>query len=320
MNNKINMYLMILTWGIISAETLRVGGSGNYSTILSAIDAASNGDTILVASGTYIESLSIKKSGLTIIGQGYDNTLIYNGSNGVKVEADVGVFISGFKIESTDYQAVHVDNSSSSTFEKCVFKSGMASGATSDIAAVLVRNTGSHKIIFNNCIFRESFNGIAVISGNPDSGTEVRNSIFYKNTSRAARVDNSSTNLSITNSIIFDNTDTFYNAGSLTSAYNLFYENTSNSTQYHGSLGIINSDPKFVDITKGYSLQSTSPCIDKGNPTTSQNDPDGSRNDIGVYGGPYTWSSGPAVTSLSISSSTVQQGTSVTITGTAKSN
>ena len=76
---------------------------------------------------------------------------------------------------------------------------------------------------------------------------------------------------------------------------------------------------KFNDLSKGYSTSATSPLIDAGNPSSIYNDFDGSRNDIGVYGGPYTWSVGPAITSLSISSNSVQQGATITITGTAKS-
>ena len=44
----------------------------------------------------------------------------------------------------------------------------------------------------------------------------------------------------------------------------------------------INADPK---VNGDGSLQSTSPCIDKGPPGAQYNDHDGSRNDIGGSGG-----------------------------------
>ena len=57
---------------------LYVGGNGpgNYTTIQSAIEAASPGDTIFVYSGTYNESIIINKKQLTLIGQDKNTTLI----------------------------------------------------------------------------------------------------------------------------------------------------------------------------------------------------------------------------------------------------
>ena len=51
--------------------------------------------------------------------------------------------------------------------------------------------------------------------------------------------------------------------------------------------GNINADPLFVDAENGdYHLQNSSPCIDAGNPDAQYNDIDGSRNNMGAYGGP----------------------------------
>ena len=67
-------------------------------------------------------------------------------------------------------------------------------------------------------------------------------------------------------------------------------------------IGNIDIDPMFVDSTNGdWHLQSISPCIDAGDPTSQYNDPEDPnnpgyamwpaqgtiRNDMGVYGGPY---------------------------------
>ncbi|RLC57446.1 MAG: hypothetical protein DRH89_03480, partial [Candidatus Cloacimonadota bacterium] len=61
--------------------------------------------------------------------------------------------------------------------------------------------------------------------------------------------------------------------------------------------GNIDENPLFVAPTAGdgngydglaadWSLQTGSPCINAGNPDAMYNDPDGSRNDMGAYGGP----------------------------------
>ncbi len=60
----------------------------------------------------------------------------------------------------------------------------------------------------------------------------------------------------------------------------------------HGTVnwldGNINSNPLFINPEGGdFRLQSGSPCIDKGDSSSIYNDFDGSRNDMGAYGGPY---------------------------------
>jgi len=47
--------------------------------------------------------------------------------------------------------------------------------------------------------------------------------------------------------------------------------------------GEISADPRFRDAV--YHLEEGSPCIDAGHPGPAYNDPDGSRNDMGAYGG-----------------------------------
>jgi len=81
-------------------DILYVGGSGpgNYSTIQDAIDAASEGDTIFVYSGTYYESLQIDKT-VTLTGEDKNNTFIDGDGSGnvVDVTAD-SVNINGFTV------------------------------------------------------------------------------------------------------------------------------------------------------------------------------------------------------------------------------
>jgi nitrous oxidase accessory protein len=57
-------------------------GSGNYSTIQSAIDAANPGDTVYVYSGLYYENVLIEKDNIRLIGEDKYDTFI-DGSTGV---------------------------------------------------------------------------------------------------------------------------------------------------------------------------------------------------------------------------------------------
>ena len=68
-------------------------------------------------------------------------------------------------------------------------------------------------------------------------------------------------------------------------SYDLFYDGSS-----HGIEGVVPGptslivDPEFADDV--YHLANGSPAVDAGQPSPTQNDPDGSRNDMGAYGGP----------------------------------
>ncbi len=51
--------------------------------------------------------------------------------------------------------------------------------------------------------------------------------------------------------------------------------------------GNLIGDPRFMNTqANNFSLRADSPCIDAGNPDTQFTDPDGTRNDMGFYGGP----------------------------------
>ena len=97
------------------ATTINV--PANYSTIQEAINAASDGDTIIVAAGTYNERVVINKP-LTLQGENRDTTIIDGtgmtvtgippyGNNGILIfpgasyhTKDVGITISGFTVQN----------------------------------------------------------------------------------------------------------------------------------------------------------------------------------------------------------------------------
>ena len=87
----------------IDGNTLYVGGSGanNYTTIQSAIDNASDGDTVFVYNGTYYENIIIRKS-INLIGENKDITVI----DGIQENRVVwvkysDVNVSGFTIKNS---------------------------------------------------------------------------------------------------------------------------------------------------------------------------------------------------------------------------
>jgi hypothetical protein len=87
-------------------------------------------------------------------------------------------------------------------------------------------------------------------------------------------------------------------------------------------INCFDAHPKFTDSSNGdYSLASDSPCIDAGPPDPQYNDRDGSRNDIGMFGGHNFIPDGrttnkPIVLGLDIAPIAVPTGGTVTIEST----
>jgi parallel beta-helix repeat protein len=106
------------------AATLCVNPSGTggcYSTINAAVAAASPGDTITVAGGTYKEDVVIGKA-LSLIGNGRAITFIYATglSNGIYIDGLdnaglSGVEVTGFTVENANFEGILVTNASNVT-------------------------------------------------------------------------------------------------------------------------------------------------------------------------------------------------------------
>lgn len=81
--------VIIPPFGTVKATARILVVPDNYSTIASAITNATNGDTILVKSGTYEENAINTNKSLSIIGEGYQSTIINLTSTSHKIEIDV---------------------------------------------------------------------------------------------------------------------------------------------------------------------------------------------------------------------------------------
>lgn len=174
---------------------------------------------------------------------------------------------------------------------------------TSSISIINSEVEFRHSIIFQN----SSLHGGAI--GVYDSKLVLINNIFRDNSADVfgGALFCESSDITIINNTFYQNSSA--NSGGSIFVYtpmktdlqnNIFYKNTSRvgnpnfefassdssnliEQYYYIPFGTMN--PKFVDELT-FILNQTSPCINNGNPDTTFNDSDNSRNDQGAYGGP----------------------------------
>ena len=238
----------------IHAATLNVGKGATYAKIQDAINAASSGDVINVAVGTYKEDITLRAGiTLTLTGAETARTFLKAASSTGPVIAASGVTnnrISRFTfIESTT--GIQTSNSSSLTITGNVFSLGSAG------TAVNVTGTADTSTITNNTFY---LNKLAISRGG--SGVTIQNNIFVSNTTAIPSTD-VATGIS----------------------YNQFFANTSNGQA--GTSAITASDPLFVSpADRDFHLKTTSSAIDAGTGTDTDLI-DGSTADLGAYGGAH---------------------------------
>jgi len=275
MARKILIWIFILMASLFMVGSLRAAtytvdddGPADFSTIQAAINAASSGDIIYVFPGVYKEQV-IMKDGVNLFGAGPDVTVIDGGGvydQVVTFSGSTGTIISGFKITGS---------------------SSYPLWTTSGILC------SSGPLIIQNNIITENYGGITV--GQAGTPTIINNTIV-KNKTAGICMGCPPTSQTIMNNIIVGNdTGIWYycNPSSGNISYNDVWGNDTNyfDNSAPGSFvpqpgtGEISQDPLFVDNIDYY-LAEGSPCIDTGAPGPEYNDPDGTRNDMGAYGGP----------------------------------
>lgn len=288
--------------------------------IQAAIDASSPGETVFVRPGTYTEDLSLR-SEVSVVGSGFKETILHGTGSGTVVTA-VGVTnaqFSGFKITGSgtgssdagvsirggdllldnnwvagNQEGVQVysfgGHPSSAIVRNNIVEANGTAGGTLDHGIVVLHST---PLIANNLVLNNKGTGMYI--GWEDSGdTQIINNTVVSNTAEGVWCYRA-TNVVVKNNILVgNNTGLSASHGAIAqSSFNNIWGNTWRQyDQQSGGValpgvGDIAEDPLFDPATDPpFALAEGSPCIDAGDPAAIYKDLDGSRNDMGAFGGP----------------------------------
>lgn len=269
---------LLFSPAILSSTIIHV--PDNQPTIQAGIDAAINGDTVLVESDIYVENINFNGKNI-IVGSHFltsgdasfiASTIIDGDSSG-----SVVTFSNG-------------ENSAASITGFTIIN-GFAFGGSGGIYCI-----NSNPSIYNNCITENSF-GVYCENSNP----EIQGNLIYGNSggiccrvnSHAAIISNtiahndcvgiecSNSDPVIINNILWLN-ECYY--GEELNVYGTSSPMVIYCNIRGGWVGVgnIDANPLFTDPHNGnFNVCAQSPCIDAGDPGMS--DPDESRSDIGAF-------------------------------------
>lgn len=243
-----------------------------------------DGDTIIVSPGIYPETLGIAGKNVLIRSvDGFKTTILQptlaDPPNKRVVNILSGI-IDGFTIElgkpSFGAPGGGVFISQNGTVQNCYITGNESQGIG---GGVFLANDGN---LYNNIISRNTArlgSGIYITAAH---GEIINNTIAGDD----IVINGDCSGLILRNNIIYDSfpdIDVSFSSQADTSGIIIDYLLLDSDIVI--GTDIIIADPRFDNFID-FKLSATSPCIDAGHPDTQYLDRDGSRNDIGAYGGP----------------------------------
>ncbi|MCH8006449.1 MAG: right-handed parallel beta-helix repeat-containing protein [Planctomycetes bacterium] len=256
-------------------------GSGTlvdpYCAIQDGIDAASNGDEVIVAAGTYNETINFLGRAITLRSATGPNVTTIDGTGHFHVVQCVsgegpdtvldGFTITGGNAHGTfqDHQGGGMLNSASSpTVMNCIF-SGNTAGAGGGMLNSASNPTVMNCIFSGNTAFTAFFSGFGGGMWNQDSSPIISNCTFTGNSvgccGEGGAIYNFNSSPTVTNCILWGNTPNEITDGE--PAAKVRYSDVQGGWPGTGNIDL---DPLFVDPINGdFRLQRRSPAIDAGN-------------------------------------------------------
>jgi parallel beta-helix repeat protein len=184
-------------------KTFRVGSGNGYSKVQDAIDAASEGDTIEVHSGTYYEHITVNKK-LTLMGMdtGNGRPILDAGGSGTSLELNAnGISLTGFVIRNAGsvYPDAGLAVSSS--------ENSITSNDVIDNAWYGICIKGSNNELTGNTISGNKVYGLVLMGSSYNSiyDNKIRNNGHESNSGGGIALHDSSTGNTIRNNEVSQN-------------------------------------------------------------------------------------------------------------------
>jgi len=277
--------LALLALVVSPALAIVIHVPGEYPTIQQGIDAAVAGDIVLVAAGRYLEEITLK-AGVTVQGAGEGLSVIDGGGNSGDVVRAIGNAIQN-DTKFKDFTVTGAISGGGMPGGGGIFCN---SGASPEITNNrfegndfgIVTWNGSNPGVHNNVVEHNTYYGIDISS----TPTVINNTIAFN---VIGIDDGGGYGPVVMNNIVTNNSRYGVYAVGLQPqlTYNDVWGNDTNYRNCSPGAGCDSSDPTFADTAaRDFHIQPGSPCINAGNPAPQYNDPDGTRNDMGAYGGP----------------------------------
>ena len=272
-------------WAMASTNiprTVSVVVPNELEHIQEAIDSEliDDGDQILVKPGEYIGRLTMDIKNITVKSEnGFHETILRTDTSGLFRVIDIsignliGFTITGGMVQKKSGGGIFLTGNG--TIIKCLITGNMAEYYG---GGLYVGHQGSiyNSIIFNN-LGGKGGNGIFINTGNGEiiNNTIVGNDVVFSGDCAGLLFRNNIINNSYPDITFADQ----YSQNGIIIDYSMF--------DYDLGIGSNNiaGDPGFLNYLY-FTLSPTSPCINAGHTDNQYNDTDGSRNDIGAYGGP----------------------------------
>jgi len=258
-------------------------GSGRANTMQGAIDAAGEGDTIIVEPGRYREHIAIKgKKNISLkplLESGEKPVEIYGRSSGrglIEIIDSDGITLKGFKVvggRNASKNLIYVHSSSALIEGNSIEKArsaGVYISGKSNVDLVRNRIYGNYTgLLFYDSAGKASYNQVVGNSRNgihitKKSSVAVSHNTFYRNKGAAALIEWGST-AEVFNNVFASNGTGLKSSSKISADFNLFHNNRKSYSGIEKSDRNVFADPQFRDPANGdFSLKTGSPALQAG--------------------------------------------------------